>query len=80
MYDSSNPTIAAVAWPARDLEWPCGTSLEICGPGGCVEAMRVDACPGCGYNTIDLSEAGSAAVCGEVGNCEVTIRMRGRVE
>jgi hypothetical protein len=80
VYDPQDPTIAAVAWPSRDAEWPCGTSLEICGAAGCIQAIRVDACPGCGYNQVDLSERGIELVCGpDIGTCSVTIRG-GRVQ
>lgn len=71
-YSSNDPTIVAVS-PMMYAAWPCGTGLTICGPGGCIDAVRSDACPGCGATQIDLSEEGSARVCGEVGNCPVTI-------
>ena len=74
VYRSDDPTIIAVG-PARYGEWPCGTHLRICGPAGCIEATRQDACPGCSANVWDLAEAGFGAVCGPEasGSCEVTI-------
>lgn len=73
-YDTANPVIVAVS-PARYAMWPCGTEFEIAGPGGTVRAIRTDACPGCSANMVDLSEAGSSAVCGGLPHtCSVTIR------
>ena len=72
-YHSRDPRIIAVA-PARHVQWPCGTTLRVCGSAGCVDGIRVDACPGCGANQVDLSEAGIAEVCGAgTGRCSVTI-------
>ena len=73
-YRSENPRIVAVS-PARYVEWPCGTRFEICGDRGCIEGERHDACPGCGRDHLDLSEAGIAAVCGEVGTCAIRFRI-----
>ena len=75
-YNSDDPTIVAVS-PARYAEWPCGTRLTICGPAGCIEATRQDACPGCSANVVDLSEAGFGAVYGPgaSGSCRVTIEV-----
>jgi hypothetical protein len=39
----------------------------------CLVVIRQDSCPGCGLNTIDLSEAGLTAICPGSGNCPVTI-------
>ena len=40
----------------------------------CILAVRVDSCPGCGANHIDLSERGIAIVCGAgAGRCDVLI-------
>lgn len=74
VYDPADPTIVAVG-PARYSEWPCGTRFRISGPGGSIVGVRVDACPGCGANHLDVSEAAAAAICGYVGNCEVTIEV-----
>jgi expansin (peptidoglycan-binding protein) len=72
-YTSDNPTIIAVS-PADAGNWPCGTSLRVCGPSGCIIGVRVDACPGCGPYHLDLSEAGIDKVCGDQGAvCKVTI-------
>lgn len=74
VYSSSDATIIAVS-PARYAEWPCGTSLQVCGAAGCIVGLRKDACPGCGPNQIDLSEAGLAQVCGPAASsCSVTIK------
>lgn len=77
VYDSNDPTIAAVS-PARYEEWPCGTELLVCGPGGCTIVTRQDACPGCYANLIDLSEAANRLVCATEAfpyehTCEVAI-------
>jgi len=73
-YASDNPSIAAVG-PSRYREWPCGTLIRVCGPTDCVDTVRQDACPGCGPNHIDLSEAGIAVVCGEGASlCRVQVQ------
>lgn len=66
LYSSENSEIAAVA-PSRYLEWPCGTRLQITNPanGATLNVVRHDACPGCGHNTIDLSEKGLDILCGK---------------
>lgn len=74
IYDPADPTIVAVG-PARYSDWPCGTRFRISGPAGSIIGVRVDACPGCGANHLDVSEAAAAAICGYVGNCEVTIEV-----
>jgi hypothetical protein len=72
-YHPSNATILAVG-PSRDADWPCGTLLRVCGPAGCAVVERQDACPGCGANVLDLSEAGNELVCGiPPHTCRVTI-------
>jgi len=75
VYDPDNPDIVAVG-PARYDAWPCGTSLRICGPAGCITATRRDSCPGCGANVIDLSRAAFLRVCGWAASCSVFIRAR----
>lgn len=72
-YSSSDTTILAVS-PSRAAQWPCGTELVISGPAGEISVVRSDTCPGCHHNMIDLSEAGSIAVCGNrPQTCEVRI-------
>jgi len=74
LYDSADPTIVAVG-PSRYADWPCGTALSICGPTGCLTAIRQDACPGCGPFLVDGSESLFRAVCGAgaSGSCEISI-------
>jgi hypothetical protein len=79
LYSSNNPNIAAVS-PARYQEWPCGTKLRLCGPGGCAVVTRVDSCPGCYANLIDLSESANMLVCATERypyphTCSVTIEV-----
>ena len=74
-YDPDNPLIVAVG-PARHFEWPCGTPLQICGPAGCIIAVRADSCPGCGPNHIDMSRAGVMVVCANATGCTVTVRRQ----
>lgn len=72
-YSSENETIIAVG-PADYGEWPCGTTLRVCGPGGCIVGFRQDSCPGCGNNHLDLSESGINSVCGDQADiCRVQI-------
>jgi len=74
VYHTDDPTIIAVG-PDHYADWPCGTPLEVCGPGGCIEGVRRDSCPGCAPNQLDLSEAGVFIVCGPgESTCAVTIR------
>jgi hypothetical protein len=75
-YDPADSTVIAVA-PAQYSQFPCGTSLEVCGPGGCIVGTRKDSCPGCGSYHVDLSRAGINIVCGVNEDiCSVTIRKR----
>ena len=62
-YASDDASIVAVG-PGRNADWPCGTLLLICGPGGCIVGERQDGCPGCDNFHIDLSEEGLLLVCG----------------
>ena len=76
IYSSYDESIVAVS-PARYAEWPCGTELLVTGPAGSIVVSRQDSCPGCSPNMIDLSEAGSIAVCGgQPHTCRVEIRVR----
>jgi hypothetical protein len=79
VYHSADATIAASAYDlatgARAFQ--CGTVLELCGVGGCQVVIVKDACPGCAWNQLDLSEAAKVAVCGDVrNNCAVSIERR----
>jgi len=72
-YSSDDLGIAAVAYPSRNAEWPCGTAFLVEGPTGSLWVSRTDSCPGCGANHLDLSESGMLAVCGYLGRCQVRI-------
>jgi hypothetical protein len=71
LYSSWDPTIAAVGYGSP---WGCGSELLVCGPAGCQAVIVQDACPGCGADVIDLSEAAHERVCG-AGTCEVTVEV-----
>ena len=71
-YKATDLTIVAVG-PAMYNQFPCGTSIEVCGPKGCLTGVRKDACPGCQSYHVDLSRAGLTAVCG-TNACEVRLR------
>jgi hypothetical protein len=74
-YSSEDPTIVAVN-PTLYEHLPCGTLLELCGPGGCMVAARKDSCPGCRPDGFDLSEAGFKKVCGDSdGVCTATVQV-----
>ena len=74
VYASDDESIIAVGL-ARDITWPCGTVIEVCGAAGCIVGVRQDTCPGCRADHVDLSEAGIEAVCGpEVPRCEVRLQ------
>ena len=75
LYSSDDPTIVAVN-PTLYEEIPCGSLLELCGPGGCLLAARKDSCPGCRPDGFDLSEAGFQEVCGDAdGVCTASVRV-----
>jgi hypothetical protein len=76
-YNPNNPLIVAVSY-GRAAEWPCGTELQVCGvaSGACLTVVRVDICPGCLINHIDLSAAGFSYLCGTATPCGVTIRRQ----
>lgn len=76
VYQTDDPSIVAVS-PERYRDWPCGTLLRVCGRGGCISAIRQDACPGCAVNQLDLSEYGIDIVCGapESSTCDVSIEV-----
>jgi hypothetical protein len=74
-YASDNGGIIAVG-PERSAEWPCGTVLRVCGPGGCMVGERQDGCPGCDAYHIDVSEEGLYLVCGPgSGVCRASIEV-----
>ena len=75
LYASEDLTIVAVA-SDRNKQWRCGFLMEICGEGGCIIGMRLDTCPGCGTNHVDLTEEGLDAVCGKnKGVCQASLRV-----
>lgn len=53
---------------------PLGETIQVQPELWCIQVVRVDSCPGCSRNVIDLSEAGHAAVCG-LGTCRVSIEL-----
>ena len=63
-YDTTEPSTVAIG-PDYSGAWACGTQLRICGRAGCILGIRVDYCPGCVGQHIDLSEAGLWKVCGD---------------
>jgi hypothetical protein len=78
-YEPENPTIIAVS-PDRYEEWPCGTTLGICGVDAdtgvitsCVVGVRQDSCPGCTANHLDVSRAIFEIICGSANRCPVVI-------
>jgi hypothetical protein len=74
-YASVNGGIIAVG-PERSTEWPCGTVLRVCGPGGCMVGERQDGCPGCDAYHIDVSEEGLYLVCGPgSGVCRASVEV-----
>lgn len=75
-YWSSDASIAAVPYPSRNQQWPCGTRFVVSGPAGSIEVVRTDSCPGCNHSQLDLSEAGMMLVCGYLGRCPVRIEVR----
>lgn len=66
------PPILGRAEVADGLAGDGADSLQ---PVRCVEVVRVDSCPGCAANVIDLSEAGNAVVCSVPSACRVTIEV-----
>jgi LysM repeat protein len=71
-YKPTDTTIVAVG-PAMYGQFPCGTSIEVCGPKGCLTGVRKDSCPGCQGYHVDLSRAGLTAVCGP-NACDIRLR------
>ncbi|HEX5370495.1 MAG TPA: RlpA-like double-psi beta-barrel domain-containing protein [Dehalococcoidia bacterium] len=73
-YNPNNPYIVAIG-PSHYDEWPCFTSIDICGPVTCITALRTDSCPGCGSSQIDVSHSGYTTICGNItGPCPVTFK------
>jgi len=72
LYKPTDTTIVAVG-PSMYDQFPCGTSIEVCGPKGCLAGVRKDACPGCQGYHVDLSRAGLTAVCGS-NACDIRLR------
>jgi hypothetical protein len=75
-YSPDDPTIVATAWrPDGSRPFPCGAVLHVCGGAGCLVGTVQDACPGCGWTTLDLSEAAFERVCGDLarGVCAVSV-------
>ncbi|HEX5368153.1 MAG TPA: RlpA-like double-psi beta-barrel domain-containing protein [Dehalococcoidia bacterium] len=74
-YSSDDPSIIAVN-PTLYKDLPCGSIMELCGPGGCVVAARKDSCPGCRPDGFDLSDAGFRQVCGDAdGVCTASVKV-----
>ena len=73
LYQSENMTIVAVD-PTHYTDWACGSFLLICGPTGCIVAVRQDSCPGCAPGLVDLSEYGYLATCGNQYPCAVRVQ------
>jgi len=72
-YASDDGGIVAVG-AERDAEWPCGTVLRVCGPGGCLVGERSDGCGGCSAYHVDVSEEGLYLVCGPgSGVCQASV-------
>jgi hypothetical protein len=57
IYSSDNLSIAAVAYPSRNTEWPCGTAFLVEGPAGSLLVSRTDSCPGCGATWVAVRSA-----------------------
>lgn len=75
-YDPGDVSIAASAWRADGSRaFACGAVLIVCSGLGCIRVVVMDACPGCAWNRLDLSEAGFRILCGELsrGVCGVRI-------
>jgi LysM repeat protein len=72
LYKPTDTTIVAVG-PSMYSQFPCGTSIEVCGPKGCLTGLRKDSCPGCQGYHVDLSRAGLTAVCGP-NACDIRLR------
>ena len=67
LYRSEDDSIAASAWrPDGSRAYECGARLRITGPGGSHVVTVQDACPGCDWNIIDLSESANRRVCATV--------------
>ncbi|HEY7467821.1 MAG TPA: hypothetical protein VIB47_14105 [Dehalococcoidia bacterium] len=77
-YASDDAGIIAVG-SERNKEWPCGTLMRVCGPGGCLLGQRQDSCGGCDAYHVDLSEEGLYLVCGPgSGVCRASLEVVAR--
>lgn len=78
IYRSGDPSIAASAYDLTTgaRPYPCGTVLSVSGPAGRIFVVIQDACPGCGWYHLDLSEEGITRVCGGLGKCQVRISVK----
>lgn len=78
IYRSGDASIAASAYDLNTGARPygCGAVLSVSGPVGEISVVVQDACPGCGWYHLDLSEEGITRVCGGLGRCQVRITVK----